>query len=103
MLVLSKPFHLINLLIKPNNHLQNILVLIRYWFLSVIYSPILGHYEVNSTPIDLPYHSPASSSPLIWVANDVTEILEWGTLIFGSVTFFSALVSYLLYKALKNP
>jgi len=69
---------------------------------SVIYSPILGHYEVNLTPIDIPYHSVAPS-PLIWVTNDMTEILEWSTLIFGSVTFLSATVSYLIYKALKNP
>ena len=83
-------------------------VLLMLWFLgnivvsSVIYSPILGHYEVNLTPIDIPYHNPAPGA-LIWVANDMTEILEWGTLIFGSVTFLSALVSILLYKALKNP
>ncbi len=78
------------------------------WFLgNIAVSPafnnfILGHYEVNLTPIEIPYHSPAPSA-LIWVANGMTEILMQGTLIFGSVTGFSALVSFILYKALKNP
>jgi len=40
---------------------------------SVIYSPILGHYEVNLTPIDIPYHSVATSA-FIWVANGMTEL-----------------------------
>jgi hypothetical protein len=75
-------------------------VLLMLWFLgnivvsSVIYSSILGHYEV---------YFPAPAGAFIWVANDMTEILEWSTLIFGSVTFLSALASYLIYKALKNP
>ena len=76
-------------------------VLLMLWFLgnivfsSVIYSSILGHYEVY-------FPAPAGYGQ-IWVANNTVEVLERAALIVGLETFLSTLVSYLLYKALKNP
>ena len=75
-------------------------------FSLAIYRYILGHYEYPKHPYEEIIGNETisySASGQVTVANDMTEILEWGTLIFGSVTFNSALVSYLLYKALKNP
>jgi hypothetical protein len=40
---------------------------------------------------------------MFWVANNTVEVLERSALIVGLETFLSALVSYLLYNALKNP
>jgi hypothetical protein len=39
---------------------------------------------------------------MFWVANNTVEVLERAALIVSLETFLSALVSYLLYKALKN-
>jgi hypothetical protein len=36
-------------------------------------------------------------------SSDLVEVLERAALFVGLETFLSALVSYLLYKALKNP
>jgi hypothetical protein len=81
------------------------------WFLGnivfslAIYRYILGHYEYPKPYEEITGNETISTSASgqVTVANDMTEILEWSTLIFGSVTFLSATVSYLIYKALKNP
>ncbi len=58
--------------------------------------------EVSPTPTFV-WVGVASSPALIWVANNIMEVLERAALVVGLETFLSAIVSYLLYKALKNP
>ncbi len=70
---------------------------------SAINNYILEHYELGPKSNDYPFQGSTAAPGFILVANDMPEILEWDTLIFGTVTFFSALISYLLYKSLKNP
>ena len=93
-------------------------VLLMLWFLVILrFSPyfddyILGHYELTTTkPLNpRPYEAisvdnaiPSAQLYMFWVANNTVEVFERAALIIGLETFLSALVSYLLYKALKNP
>jgi len=78
------------------------------WFMgNIAVSPslnnfILGHYEIRPTSNGYPSWGPPAASDMIWVANSETEIMLRGALVFGLATIFSASVSFLLYKALKN-
>jgi hypothetical protein len=80
------------------------------WFLgnlflsSGFHNYILGHYELPTSSEEITGLETISySAPgLVWVANSLVEVLERGSLIIGSITFSSALVSYLLYKAIEE-
>ena len=81
-------------------------VLLMLWFLvnltfsPCIYSYILGHYEINQTPS---YTHGSAPMGLVWVANNVTEVLARAALVVGLMIFASASISYLAYRAAKNP
>ena len=78
------------------------------WFVgNIAVSPalnnfLLGHYEMGPTSNGYPSWGPPTASDMIMVANSETEVLIRGALVFGLVTVFSASVSFLLYRALKN-